>query len=68
MRRESFIRQRIELPGSGIPLNGGIELFCVVRFEPGAKSRKITRGKLLDGLFDVFSRAHMEYIAFRPDP
>jgi hypothetical protein len=42
MRRKSFIGKCIEFSGSGVALDGGIELFCAKRVEPGATPRELT--------------------------
>ena len=53
----------VRLSGACVPLNGGIELFGVEGFEPGAKPRQLARGKLFNGFFDVFGGGHAEDIA-----
>ncbi len=58
MRGKGFICMRVELAGPGVPLDCGVELLRVERFEPRAKSRQLTRGQLFDGLFDVFGGGH----------
>jgi hypothetical protein len=63
MGGESFIRMRVKLPGACVPFNGEIELLGVEYLEPSAKPRKLARGKLFDGLLDVFGGGHSEYIA-----
>jgi hypothetical protein len=64
VRRKSFIRYCIKLAGARVPLDRGIELLCVVRFEPRTKPRQFTRGELFDGFFDVFDGGHSGNIAF----
>jgi hypothetical protein len=51
-----------------VPLNGGVELHRVESLEPCAKPRKLARGKLFNGLLDVFGRAHINHIAFGREP
>jgi hypothetical protein len=63
MGGESFIRMRVKPPGVCVPFNGKIELLGVEYLEPRAKPRKLARGKLFDGLFDVFGGGHSGYIA-----
>jgi hypothetical protein len=58
MRGESFIRMRVKLPGVCVLFNGKIELLGVEYLEPRAKPRKLARGKLFDGLLDVFGGGH----------
>lgn len=57
---------RVKLAGADIPLNGGIELLGVEGLEPGAKARQLARGKLFDGLLDLFGGGHVGNIAFVP--
>jgi hypothetical protein len=64
VRGKGFIRMGVKLAGAGVPLNGGVELLSVERFEPRAKPRKLVRGKLFDGFFDVFGGSHARDIAF----
>jgi hypothetical protein len=63
MRRESVFGQRIELTGASISLNRGIELFRVKQLEPSAESGKLSRSKLFNRLFDIFSCRHLSKIA-----
>jgi hypothetical protein len=58
LRGKGFVRVRVKSAGADIPLNGGVELLRVERFEPRAKPRKLARGKLFDGFFDVFGGCH----------
>ena len=67
VRGKGFIRMRVKLAGADIPLNGGVESLCVKHLEPGAKPRKLARGKLFDGFLDVFGGGHVRDIAFARD-
>ena len=62
-----FIRMRVKLAGADIPLNGGVESLRVEGLEPGAKPRKLARGKLFDGFLDVFGGGPVGGIAFSRD-
>src|ERR1700692_1536292 len=64
VRGKSFFRMRIELAGTGVTLDGGVEPLSVEGLEPRAKPRQLARGKLFDGLFDVFCVGHVRDIAF----
>jgi hypothetical protein len=64
VRGKGFIRVRIKLAGSGVPLNGGVELLRVESLEPGAKPRELARGELFNGFLDVFGGGHVPDIAF----
>jgi hypothetical protein len=63
MRGERFFRKRIKLAGADIPLDGGVKLRYIESLEPRAEPRKLARGKLFDGLLDVFGGGHTGYIA-----
>ena len=62
MRGKRFIR--IKLTGARVALDRGVELPGIESFEPGAKPRELTGGKLLNGFFDVFGGGHDRNIAF----
>jgi hypothetical protein len=64
MGGKSFVRERIKLAGADIPGNGGVKLLRVECFKPRAKACQLARGKLFDGLFDVFGGGHAGDIAF----
>jgi hypothetical protein len=68
MRGESFFRMGIKLARADVPLYRGVELRSIEGFKPGAKASQLTRGELLDSLFDAFSGGHVKYIAFRLEP
>ena len=68
MRGKGLIRVRIKLAGVDVPLNGGVELHRVESLEPGAKPRKLARGKLFNGFLDVFGSGHINHIAFGREP
>jgi len=61
---KGFLRMRIELAGTNVPLNGGIEPLRVEGLKPRAKPRQLARRKLFDGFFDVFGGGHVGDIAF----
>ena len=63
VRGKSFIRVRIKLASSGVPLNGRVELLRVEDLEPRAKPRELARSKLFDGFLDVFGGGHVGDIA-----
>lgn len=63
VRGESFFRMGIKLACADVPLNRGVEL-RVKGIEPGTKACQLARGKLLDGLLDVFGGGHVGNIAF----
>lgn len=56
VRGNGFIRKRIKLAGASVALNGRVELLHVEGLEPGTKPRKLARGELFDGFFDIFRR------------
>ena len=62
MCSKCFIRKRIELTGSCVPLGRFIEMSRLEFLEPRAKSRKLGGSELFDGLFKVFN-SHDRYIA-----
>ena len=59
MRGKGFLRVRIKLAGTDVPLNRGVELRRVEGLEPGAKPRELARGELLNGFLDVFGGGHV---------
>src|SRR5215218_7156931 len=65
MRCYSFLCQCIELAGTRIAFDGGVELIGVKRFKPGTRSRQLRGRQLLDGLFNVFGCSHFSNITSR---
>jgi hypothetical protein len=64
VRGESFIRMGIKPAGLHVALDRGVKLARVEGLEPCAKSRQLMRGKLFDGLLDVFGGGHAGDMAF----
>jgi len=63
MSLEGFLRKCVELAGDCISLDGCVESISVKHLEPGAKTRQLPGGQLLDGFFDVFSGCHFSNLA-----
>ena len=68
VRGKRFFRMRIELPGARVTLDRGVELPGVERLEPGAKPRKLARGKLFNGSLDVFGGSHIGNLTSAREP
>ena len=62
IRRDGFLRKRIELAVTRITFDRCIEPVGVKRFEPGTKSRQLPGRQLLDGFFNVFGCCHLSNI------
>ena len=67
VRGKGFIRVRVKLAGTGVPLNRSVELLRVEGLEPDAKPRELARGELFDGFLDVFGGGDVDDIAFARD-
>lgn len=61
--RKGILRKPVEPAGSRVALDRGIKLLGVEGLEPGTKSYKLARCKLLNGLFDIFGGGHVKDIA-----
>jgi len=68
MRGKGFLRMRIELAGTRVTLNHGVELRGIEGLEPCAKPRQLGRGKQFNGFFDFFGGGHVGDIAFTREP
>jgi hypothetical protein len=64
VRGKGLFRKRIKPAGTGVALDGGIELLRVECLKPCAKTRQLARRKLFDGCFDVFGCSHDANVAF----
>ena len=64
MCRKRIVGERVKLARLRVALDRGIEFARVESLEPGTKPRQLLRGKLLNGLFDVFGGGHPKNIAF----
>jgi len=58
VRGEGLFGMRIKLAGTGVALDGGIELPRVEGFKPRAKPRQFAWRELFDSFFYVFGSSH----------
>jgi hypothetical protein len=63
VRGKRFFRMGVKLTGSGISLNGGVELSRLECLEPSAKPRELARGELFNRFLDVLRGGHVADIA-----
>ncbi len=63
MGGERLVRQGVKPSGADVLFNDGVELLRIEGLEPRAKPRQLARGKLLDGLLDIFGGGHPDNVA-----